>query len=50
MKQPADNFDLIFSGIVTGDYIVVSTGNRLAIVTGFVHNISESTVILKLDR
>lgn len=38
------------SGIATGDYIVVSTGKRFAIETGFVHEISETTITLKLDR
>ena len=50
LRQSDGDCDLMSSGIVDGDYIVVSTDNRFAVVTGFVYNISKTVIKLKLDR
>lgn len=50
LKQPDGDYELMSSGIVDGDYIVVSTNNRFAVVTGFVYSISKTVIKLKLDR
>jgi hypothetical protein len=43
-------FDLSKSGFTAGEYIIVSTDNRLAVATGTVCDITQSTLTLSLNR
>lgn len=45
-----DGFDFTTSGLVEGDYIVISEGSRYAIAAGYVHAICVHEIFFKLDR
>ncbi|TMW49676.1 hypothetical protein DOY81_005245 [Sarcophaga bullata] len=48
--QAEDNIDLTLSGFSVGEYVIVSTTNRLAIATGYVTELTSSTVTVNLER
>jgi hypothetical protein len=51
LQKHCDKFtDLCKSGFTVGEYVTVSTDNRLAIATGTVCDITQSTLTLSLNR
>lgn len=49
-RATPDEYDLMGSGLVEGDYIVVSTDCRYAIAAGYVYDVSELEILCKLDK
>lgn len=50
-QKDCDQFsDLRISGLAVGEYVTVSTDNRLAVATGTISDITQSTLTLLLNR
>jgi hypothetical protein len=51
LRKHCDQFsDLPKSGFTVGEYVSVSTDNRLAVATGTICDINQSTLTLSLNR
>ncbi len=50
MKRDNNDIDLTKCDVEEGDYIVISSDKRYALATGYVHDITEFSIVLKIDR
>jgi hypothetical protein len=51
LQKGSDQFsDLRISGLAVGEYVTVSTDNRLAVAMGTISDITQSTLTLLLNR